>query len=93
MPCHVVSVTLGDRGVSPSNLTERELDPNRERLGSNSRTSIKETALPAHSTLQFHCVLSAKKQKKEAMAELTDQEMNDHMDEYEEVSVSKDNEV
>ena len=89
----MVGVTLGDRGVSPSNLTERELDPNRERLGSNLRVSIKETALPAHSTLQFHCVLSAKKQK-EAMAELTDQEMNDHMDEYEDqVSVYKDNEV
>ena len=40
---------------------ERELDPNRERLGSNLGSSIKATALPAHSTLQFHCVLSAKK--------------------------------
>ena len=27
------------------------------------------------------------------MAELTDQEMNEHMDDYEEVSISKDNEV
>ena len=27
------------------------------------------------------------------MAELTDQELNDHMDDYEEVSISKDNEV
>ena len=45
---HVEGVTLGDRGYPPLSLTERELDPNRERLGSNLRASIKETR---HTTL------------------------------------------
>ena len=60
------------------------------RDGSNLCSSIKATALPAYSTLQSYCVLSA---KKKAMAEMTDKELNDHMDDYEQVSTSKDNEV
>ena len=41
---------------------------------------------------QHSAVLLCIERQEEAMAELTDQEMNDHMDDYEEVSVSKDNE-
>ena len=47
---HVVGVTLGDRRYPPLNLTEGELDPNRERLGSNLHVGIKETQQTTLST-------------------------------------------
>ena len=53
-PCyHVVGVTLGDRGYPPPSLTERELDPNRERLGSNLHVGIKETQQTTLSTFIY----------------------------------------
>ena len=86
----MVGVTLGYRGVSPLILTEREMDPslgyppprdnelNHVRL---SRTYLRDALVkPLHSAVSL-CI------ERLTMAEMTDQELNDHMDDYERVSI------
>ena len=60
----------------------RRLDPSRESLGSNISNSIKEARRSGQGTLSLGLVSSAL-----ITAELTDEELNRHMETYEEVSI------
>ena len=94
--CHVVGVTLGDRGVSSISPTARDwaqlgIPPPRDNElnhVSSSRAYIRDAPIGSRHSAVLLCI------ERLTMAEMTDQELNDHMDDYERVSISqKDNEV
>ena len=94
--CHVVGVSLGDRGYPPL-VPPPETGPqlgippprdNELNHVSSSRAYIRDAPIGSRYSAVLLCI------ERLTMAEMTDQELNDHMDDYEQVSISqKDNEV